>query len=510
VGGSAPRGALANCYNRGMSGFAARVLLVPAALLLLGGASGQEERPSPRVVVVPVAGPLGAAHLALLRRAVATIQANPPDLVLFEIDSPGGRIDHMLSMGELIAGLAPIPTAAYVRPLAQSGVTGGAWSAGAYLALCCRRLYMHPGTVIGAAAPMAQTGEGAKPVDEKYVSAFREKFRARAEQNGFPPSLAAAMVDQDLEVFEVEIDGERRYHTAAELDRLRSAGRTFDWPSTPYVAEGKLLTLTDRQVVETGMGRLAASRAELYAAEGLSGPREIPIEPTWSEALVGFLTSPVVAMVLLAGGILGIWIELKTPGFGVPGIVGIVALAIFLFGHHLAGLAGAPEIALIVLGLALLAAELFLIPGFGVAGVAGILCVFVGLILAFQDFAWPDPREAPWQVDLLVGSVGRVLFSFLAAGLGFLAVLRYLPKVPLLGRLVHQSEISGAAPGPAPLGDLQGRHARALTPLRPAGKVEIDGRVLDVVADGDFVAESEPVEILRVDGPRIVVSKVKR
>ncbi len=478
--------------------------------LFLSGAGAQGDSTDPRVALITIAGPLDEAHLALVRRAAGEIRKSNPTLVLFEIDTPGGRIDHMLALGEAIMSLAPIRTVAYVRPRAKRGVTGGAWSAGAYVALSCGRLYMYPGTVIGAAAPMAETGEGVKPVDEKYVSAFREKFRARAEQNGYPAGLAAAMVDKDLEIFEVVVKGKKLYLTVAEMERLRSSGETFDLPSTPYVARGKLLTLTDRQVQETGMGRVSASREALYEAEGLSSPREEPIEPTWSEGLVGILTSPLVATILLAVGILGVWVEFKTPGFGLPGILGILALAIFLFGHHLAGLAEVPEILLVILGIALLAVEIFLFPGVGVFAVAGGLAILVGLILAFQGFAWPDPAAAPWEVDLLLGSVGRVLVSFLGAGIGFLALLRFLPRLPVLGRLVHSAGIVGTAPAPAGLGGLVGRPGHAVTPLRPAGKIEVDGRVLDVVADGDFVAAAEPVVVLRIEGARIVVCKSKR
>src|SRR5688572_20927665 len=132
--------------------------------LLLGGlvlgAGLQTAPPREQVVVVSIVGPLDESSVALVRRAAAQVRADKPALVLFEIDTPGGRIDHMLAMGEEMMALAPIPTAAYVRPLAKSGITGGAWSAGAYLAFSCKKLYLYPGTVIGAAAPVSETPEG--------------------------------------------------------------------------------------------------------------------------------------------------------------------------------------------------------------------------------------------------------------------------------------------------------------------------------------------------------------
>jgi membrane-bound serine protease (ClpP class) len=369
---------------------------------------------------------------------------------------------------------------------------------------------MYPGTVIGAATPVAQTGEGVKPVEEKYVSAFREKFRARAEQNGYPPNLAVAMVDKDLEIWEVVIDGKKHYVTAGEIEKLKNDGREFDVPTVPFDSKDKLLTMTHRLVEDTGMGAIAESRAEIYSDLGIASPVEDRIEATWSEGLVGVLTSPIVSMLLLAAGLLGIWVEIKTPGFGFPGIAGILAVALLLFGHHLAGLAEVPEILLFAAGVALLAVEIFLLPGTGVFAILGVASVLLGLVLSFQDFTFPDMKGAPWQVDVLLDSAGRVILSFLCAGMGLLAVLRFLPKVPLLNKLVLEAEISGSAPEPSASSELVGRFGHAVTTLKPGGKVAVNGHVLDVVADGEFVAPGEPVEILRIEGMRIVVARLKR
>jgi len=491
-------------YNRDV-----RPALLVAVLALTLGAP-QDRTAAPRVVIVEIAGEIDAANAALVARAARLIRTEKPDLVIFEIDTPGGRIDHMLRIGESMMSVAPVPTAAYVRPIAAEGMTGGAWSAGAYIAMSCRRIYMHPGTVIGAAAPVQQTGEGAQPVEEKYVSAFREKFRARAEQNGYPANLAVAMVDKDLEIFEVVVDGGRQYLTAGEIEGLTRKGTKVDKPEIPFCAKGKLLTLTDRQVADTGLGAIAESRQAIYSAFGLASPAEKTIGKSWSESLVAFLTSPIVALVLLVVGILGIWIELKTPGFGAPGIIGIVAIALLLFGHHLAGLAEATEMVLIAIGLVLIAVEIFLIPGTFVAGILGVVCVLAGLILSLQDFSIPDIKGAPWQFDILFSSMGRVVTAFVAATIGVFALLRFLPRMPVARGLVLQAEIAGAAPVAAGSGDLTGRMGHAMTPLRPAGKIDVDGQVHDVVAEGDFIAEGETVEVLRVEGMRIVVGRVKR
>jgi membrane-bound serine protease (ClpP class) len=477
-------------------------------------AVSQETSPSPaapaaKVVVVPIHGEINTPNLALIRRAVKEIAEKKPALVIFEIDTPGGRVDHMLAMGEAITGL-PMPTAAFIRPRESGESLGAAWSAGAYLAMSCKKLYMFPGTVIGAAMVINSGPEGATAVEEKFVSAVREKFRARAEQNGYPPNLAVAMVDKDMEIFEVVVDGRKRYLTLAEVDKLRAEGKTFDLPSHPYDSKDKLLTMTDRQVVDAGMGKIVHGREDVWRDHGLTAAAEDYIGFSWSEELVGFITSDVVAMILLVVGVVGLWIEFKTPGFGVPGVLGGAALLLYFFGHSLAGLAQATDILLFVAGIGLVLIELFLFPGTGFFAITGILCAAAGLILSLQGFTLPDTSGAPWEIDVLLSSVGRTLTSLASASVLFLIALRFLPKLPIANRLVLQAEIAGSAPGTSLSPELAGRHGHATTPLRPSGKISIDGQILDVVAEGEFVAQGEPVEIVKIDGMRILVARTKR
>jgi membrane-bound serine protease (ClpP class) len=476
-----------------------------AFLTFLPPALGPPGPPAPaRVAVIRLGGELTPAHAALVRRAAREIRRDPPALAIVEIDSPGGRAEVMLDLGEKVMSLG-VPTAAYVRPI-DGGA--GALSAAAYVALSCGRIFMSPGTVLGAAAPVLPTGE---MLPEKHVSAFREKFRARAEQNGYPGALAAAMVDKDLEIFEATVDGRARYLTKSELEQLRAGGTRFDREPVLFKPAGKLLTLTDRQAEAVGMARVAAGRDDVYRALGFGSPVERIVDPTWSERLAGFLTKGAVTSVLLIAGLLGLWLEFKSPGVSLPGVLGAVAFFLLFFGSHLAGLAEVPEILLFVAGLALIAVEVFLVPGVGVFAFAGIVCAIAGLILSLQTFGWPDP-DKPWQVGILLESIGRVLASFVAAGALAFVSLRFLPRVPVLGRLVLQSELRDAlspAPPPATL-PRAGDRGRALTMLRPAGKVEVDGAVFDAVSEGEFVAPGEPVEIARVETSHLVVSKLKR
>jgi membrane-bound serine protease (ClpP class) len=197
---------------------------------------------------------------------------------------------------------------------------------------------------------------------------------------------------------------------------------------------------------------------------------------------------------------LGVIVELRTPGFGVPGALGITSLALFFWGHWLVRLAGWEEIVLVGLGLALLALELFVIPGFGVTGVVGIAAIVAGLGMTMVG------SGATW--DAVIVAVGRVAFSLLAALALSLAALRFLPRLPWGRRLVLADELpvgggfTGATEDPR---RWLGKHGTTLSPLRPAGIAEIDGERVDVVSMGGYVDAGQPVEVIRVEGPRIVV-----
>lgn len=491
-----------------------RTLLPLSVLLLAAGFSQEKPASSPparaTVVVVPIVGGIDSSTVALLKRAAGHIRARKPDLVLVEIDTPGGEMGAMVRVGEELAKLHPIPTVAFITPSAEGRTMAGAFSAGVYVSISCREIYMAPATSIGASAPIMMTpGGGFEMAPEKFLSAARAQFRARAEQYGYSVNLIQAMVDKDLEIFEVVVDGKKLFLTEGEMEALKTQGKEFAWPKTPYDSKTKLLTLTDREAVAAGLAKPATGRSVIYEERGLVSPVEETVALSWSENLVEFLTSGVVSTILLVVGVIGIWVELKTPGFGAPGVIGVLALALLLFGHHLAGLAEMWEILLVVAGLALLAVELFLLPGTGVFAITGVICILAGMLLSFQDFVIPDVKGSPWQMDAFLSSLGRIAVALMGATVGFLAILRFLPKVPFMNRLVLATELAGTAPAAA-TGDLTGRQGHAVTTLRPGGKVEVDGQLLDVVAEGEFIAQGEPVEVLRVEGMRVVVGKLKR
>jgi membrane-bound serine protease (ClpP class) len=199
---------------------------------------------------------------------------------------------------------------------------------------------------------------------------------------------------------------------------------------------------------------------------------------------------------------LGIIIEIRTPGFGVPGALGITSLTLFFWGHWLVQLAGWEELLLFGSGLVLLVVEIFVTPGFGVAGALGIAALLGGLSLSLFG------AGASWE--FILKAAGRVVFSLLLALVASLALLRFLPRLPFGRRLILETGLlAGAEGGSAPERDRNwlGKSGTAVSPLRPAGIAEIEGERVDVVSEGDLIEAGVPIVVTRVDGNRIVVRR---
>jgi membrane-bound serine protease (ClpP class) len=199
---------------------------------------------------------------------------------------------------------------------------------------------------------------------------------------------------------------------------------------------------------------------------------------------------------------LGVILEIRSPGFGVPGILGIGSLALFFWGHWLVQLAGWEEILLVGSGFVLLMAEIFVIPGFGIAGVLGIAALLSGLSLSLIG------GGATW--DFILKAVGRVIFSLLLALVGSLVLLRFLPRLPFGKRLILETGLAageGYASPPETDRNWLGKGGIAVSPLRPSGIAAVEGERVDVVSDGDFIEAGAQIVVSRVDGNRIVVRR---
>jgi membrane-bound serine protease (ClpP class) len=419
------------------------VVMALLVVLLVAGAASAEV-----VHVVSLKGEVQMGMARFAQRALQAAQRQGATKIILEIDSVGGRVDAALLIKDAITE-SPVPVFAYVK--------GRALSAAALIALSTEQICMQPGSTIGAAEP--------RPNDEKTVSALREEFVAAASMRGKDPLVAAAMVDKNI-----EIEG--------------------------LVTAGQILTLDVSRALTYGIADFqTTNRGEVFRELGVTDPTVVEVNPKTAERIAGFVTSPVVSSILLTVGFLGLIVEIATPGFGVAGTAGLIALGLFFGGHMFAGLAGFEVVVLFIAGLVLLILEAFVIPGFGVPGVLGLLCIFSSIFLAFAD-----PQVALYSI--IVSIAASVALFFL--------LFRQLKKAGRLRSLILSTQavkeegyISGTLRS-----DLQGKVGTTTSVLRPAGTIEIDGERVDVLSAGEFIEKGVPVEVMQVSAGRILVRKV--
>lgn len=452
--------------RRTLNRWALRLSIVGLGLFTtLGADTFVFAQKTPVVYVAPIEGIIDLGLAPYVQRVLIEATDAGAAAVIFEINTFGGRVDAAVLIRDALLN-ARVRTVAFVNKRAIS--------AGALISLAAEKIVMADGGTIGAATPvqMGQPGGPAQPVEEKTVSYVRKEFSATAETRKRPPLIAEAMVDGD-----VEIPG--------------------------LIQKGKLLTLTTDEAIKHKVADFRAQTIEGVLDQlDLAGAPVRRASPNWAEGLVRFLTNPIISSLLMTIGMLGIILEIRTPGFGVPGGLGIASLALFFWGHWLVQLAGWEELLLVGSGLVLLVLEVFVIPGFGLAGALGIAALLGGLSLTLFG------AGASWE--FILKAAGRVVFSLLLALVASLAVLRFLPHLPFGRRLILETGLpAGQGYASVPEGDKSwlGKSGTALSPLRPAGIAEIEGERVDVVSDGELIEPGVSIVVTRVDGNRIVVRR---
>ncbi|MFP3959955.1 MAG: NfeD family protein [Spirochaetaceae bacterium] len=466
----------------------------------------------PQAYVVPIHGPIDRPLSVYVTRGVERARAEEVSHLIFDIDTFGGRVDSALEITARIGSLSEVETVAYVRIRPEG--TGVSWSAGAIIAMAADRIYMAPGTSMGAAAPIIQgPGGEQQAADEKTVSAVRTQMAALAEKNDHPVGIALAMVDEDVELLEAFVDGVPRAVTREELTELELeaddsddavvVGRTIS-------EEGKLLSLTAGEMERYGVSSGSPEGLEaLYESLGLAAERVLELTPDAADGIVSLLTGGGFTSILILVGLVALFLEITSPGFGIPGGVAIIAFALIFSSNFMLGRVGSLELLLFVAGLVLLLTEVFIIPGFGVAGISGIGLLVISLVLSMQGFVVP---EFDWQWDRLNRNVLLVLANTVGAFILF-GVLAYLfGRTNMFGRLTLAGTQDSTAGFTAQTDDVRerylGRTGRAVTVLRPSGTAEIDDERVSVESDGEWIEAGSTVEVLRVDGNRIIVRKV--
>lgn len=484
-------------------------LLLSAAVLLAAsspGAASEEAAEAPsktysKAVLIRFEGPIGYRLHGYFRQKLEDAKLAGADLVILEIESPGGYVRESVDIATRMRDADWAHTVAYVPREALSGA--------AIAALGCDEIVMGPTAKLGDAGAIYMDEFGQfQYAQEKVRSHLATEIRGLAEAGGRPPALAEAMVDMDLIVYKVKNTetGEATYMSEAEIE---SSDQPEVWQKLQPVHESRekhFLEVSGPRAVELGLAEAnLASREELAARYGVQGNLKI-VEYTNVDLTVFILNSWFVTGLLVVIGMIALYVEFSMPGVGVGILVAGLCFSIFFWSRFLGGTAGWLEVILFLAGLTFLAVELFVFPGFGVSGLTGFLLLLASLILASHRFIIPRTDQ---EFAELTGSMMVLAVSFVVVGGSVLVLSRYFGSLPLLSRLTLQppeATEQGAAEGATGVGVQLGDLGTTESYLRPAGKAHFGGRLVDVMTEGDFIARGEAVKIVEIRGSRVVVS----
>ncbi len=480
-------------------------------MFLLAAAEGIAKEPVKyhHGVIIRFDGEIGPGLEAYLKRKLEIAKEQGADLVIIEIDSPGGELTASLEIADYLQGIDWAHTVAYIPRQAISGA--------AIVSLGCDEILMAPQAEIGdAGAIFMDEHSFFHFVPEKLISYLAPHLRALAEAKGRPPALAEAMSDKDLKVYHVRNlkTGQETYISQRELD-----AKPDDWKNLGAVAasgkdasgNGRFLALPGKDAVEVGLANgLAGSREELAQRYGLNAYELTVLEPTGVDIAVEYLNWWLITALLLIVGLTGLYMEAMAPGHGVGGFIAAACFLLLFWSHFLGGTAGWLEVLLFLLGLALIAVEIFVLPGTIVPGLAGAALILVSLVMACQGFLIPETSR---QMHTLAGTLAMVVVSCGIFAAAAVVLTRRMDSLPLLNRLTlappdadSTSDKSSAAGNAGPqVGDVGVAH----TPLRPGGKGRFGERAIDVLACGDFLDRGTPIRVVRVTGNQVLVEAIE-
>lgn len=492
-------------------------LLLCGALLAIFNAAPLED--DALVYMVNIREGIGKGLRVYIQRGITEAEEANADAIIFDVNTPGGLV---VAAVEIIDSIhrTNIPTIAYVN--------ADAISAGAMISLSCDQIVMKPGAAIGDAAPVSITPGGSTQEvgSEKIISYVRGKIKATAERQGKNPDIAAAMVDQRLVLVRMS-DGEIVALRPDAYLELKDAGEEME----VIVAEGELLTLTAEEAIQyhlaDGSADTVADLLAMYRIVEINGTRKALTEEvarqtetelgftqvqiikslenaqvqevvaTLADKIVFFITSPMISAMLLALGGLGLFMEIRTPGFGVPGILGLLCIGLFFGGHMLNQIEAEYALLAFVVGIALLLVEVFVIPGFGIAGIVGVTLMIGSVFYVFRT-AYELQTAIFWLSSSVIMTVTLAIVA-----------AYFLPKTRAWNRFVLATEME-AEQGYHSAGDEDfqsylGQTGTAITPLRPAGAVRIGNKRIDALTAGDFIAPDSQIRVIEVEGSKIVV-----
>ena len=447
-------------------------------------------------------------------RQIRTSVAEGANLLIFDIESPGGYLSSSVAISNAIAELdsTKVTTVAWIENEALSGA--------AVVALGADRIIMRPDARIGDAGVIQETEKGGafERAPEKIKSDFLVTVQNLAERKNRPTALLQAMVDKDLTVYQAtnKESGRVTYMTELEIEDSNE-----EWVKGPVVPESRdnvLLTVNGQRAHELTLADAPCENFDALRLR-LGVPEQNQLKPqarTWVDTFVWVLRTQVAGFGLITLAILCIYMELHLPS-GFFGILSIVFFSLFFWSRYLGETAGSLELIMFLLGIGLLALEIFVVPGLGVFGVSGILLMAGSLVMASHTFAGMTAGERFNESMSSLGSLAGALCTVIIVAM---VLNRFLPSMPFINKLIltppgyasgdadenaphlRPSVLNSAdASGPVQTGDI----GVAASTLRPSGKASFGDHFLDVVSDGGYIDHGTEVEVIRIAGNRVIV-----
>jgi membrane-bound serine protease (ClpP class) len=436
------------------------------------------------VYIVPIRDQIATPIVYVVRRGVKAAMEAKADALILDMETNGGALS---STTEIVEALEKF------KGLTVTYVNRHAFSAGAFIAVATQKIYMAPQSVIGAAAPIMMGPAGGvegmpDTVERKMTSGVSALVRTSAEKNGHNIEVIEGMINKNKEV---KIDGEV-INEKGEILTLTNvqAEKKYGPDQKPLLSLGTLETIED-----------------VIREIGFAGAKVVRVEPTGAEQVASWLTT--IGPVLLLIGIIGTYIEMKTPGFGIPGIVGVISFVLYFLGGYVAGLSGLEWTVVFVIGLGLFVLELFVFPGTLIIGLIGGTMMLAALVMAMVDF-YPGMPAVP-NFAVLKESLFNVFLATAVAVVLILLLSRYLLKVPLFHRLVavgasgSGSDLKVAQEQKSRLGEI----GLTVSPLRPGGKAQFGEAILDVISQGEMIPRSTKVRVIGFSGRDAIVESAE-
>ena len=445
---------------------------------------------------IPIEGTIDLGLPPFIERSIAEAEENNAKAIIFEVNTFGGRVDAATQIKDAILD-SKVPTVAFINKRAIS--------AGALISLSCEKVFMAGGATIGATTAVDMQGNKAS---EKVISYMREEMAATAEKRGRDKYIARGMVDEELEfpnkvMKEFINDGEVIDTIKTKVYYLVIDGDTVTVDDIEGRKQGNLITLTTEQSLKYKIAD--ASIENFEAVLDTLGFSNLVVNKTtenWSENFVRFLTNPVVASLLTTFGFLGILFELQSPGWGIPGSIGLICLILSLSASYIAELATMSDLLVVLMGMLFLMLEAFVFPGFGLAGVAGIVFILWGLyLLLLPDVPVGEEVLSQASNGLIIGIIGGLV--------GLVLLFRAMTKTKFWKDLTSpdiQKKEDGYV---ASFGweKLVGEEALTETDLHPSGWINVGKERVFALSEGNFIDKNVIVVILSVDGNRVLVRK---